>query len=101
MLMWKGLLMPYIKGAIRREDLDPHWMAGTVHAETEGELNFQITRLMIVYLQDHGLSYATLNDISGAVNNAYMEFYRRVVVPFEEEKIKANGDVFPPEFVGK
>ena len=41
-----------------------------------------------------GNSYATINDIIGALEGAKMEFYRRVVAPYEDEKIKENGDVY-------
>jgi len=46
------------------------------------------------YLRTKGISYQTFNDIIGALEGAKLEFYRRVVVRYEEEKIKANGDVY-------
>ena len=63
-------------------------------AETAGELNYQFTMRALDYLQKHGTSYATINDIIGALEGAKMEFYRRVVAPYEDEKIKENGDVY-------
>jgi len=30
----------------------------------------------------------------GALEGAKLEFYRRVVVPYEEKKMKENGDVY-------
>jgi hypothetical protein len=81
--------MPYIKQE-RRVDLTKsgHDMA------TSGELNFIITRILNRYREQHGDSYTTYNDIIGALEGAKLEFYRRVVVPYENTKIEENGDVY-------
>ena len=47
------------------------------------------------YLEDHGLSYTTIAECMGALSCAQAEFYRRVAVPYEDQKIKAAGDVYP------
>lgn len=62
--------------------------------ENPGELNYQITMLMLEYQILHGLSYQTINDILGALEGAKLEFYRRVAVPYENGKIAENGDVY-------
>lgn len=62
--------------------------------DTAGELNFCFTTKALEYLNTHGLSYATINDIMGAFEGAKVEFYRRVAVPYEDQKIKENGDVY-------
>jgi hypothetical protein len=80
--------MPYIVEE-RRAELDP-----MVHPETPGELNYCITMVVIDYLKSHKLSYGTINDIVGALDGAKMEFYRRVAIPYEDEKISTNGDVY-------
>jgi hypothetical protein len=64
-------------------------------ANDAGELNYQITRLLVFYTQHHGLKYKTINDISGACNEALAEYRRRVVGPYEDTKIEENGDVYP------
>jgi hypothetical protein len=43
-----------------------------------------------------GQSYQTFNDISGAMTEALAEFRRRIIVPYEDRKIKENGDVYTP-----
>jgi hypothetical protein len=58
-----------------------------------GELNYCITKLLIGYVKDRGLCYNTINDILGALSGATHEFYRRCVGPYEDEKIKENGDL--------
>lgn len=67
--------------------------------KTPGELNYVITKRINQYLKDQTLyykelSYVDLNDIIGALESAKLEFYRRVVVPYEEKKIVENGDVY-------
>ncbi|MGZ4518811.1 MAG: DUF6899 family protein [Mycobacteriaceae bacterium] len=86
--------MPYVKGDIKSVTR-PHT---TSPAECTGELNFQLTSLAIEYLRRHGLSYSTINDVLGAFDGAAREFYRRVAVPYEDDCISANGDVYPEGF---
>lgn len=82
--------MPYIKQDDRTE-LEPH--SGR-HPLNAGELNYQFTTLAINYLDYHGTSYAYINDVIGALEAAKLELYRRLVVPYEDEKIEVNGDVY-------
>ena len=80
--------MPYIKMK-RRSDI----VSGDL-PQCEGELNYAITMLIKSYLNDQGKCYGTMNDIFGALEGAKLEFYRRVAAPYEDEKIKENGDVY-------
>lgn len=59
-----------------------------------GELNFAITELILEYLDRKGLRYQNINDIVGALEGAKMEFTRRITNPYEDQKIKDNGDVY-------
>lgn len=65
---------------------------------TSGELNYALTMIILTYLMYQGLSYQTCNDIVGALDNCKDEFRRRVQHPYEDEKIRANGDVGYEEF---
>jgi len=67
--------------------------------ETAGELNFMITELMIAYIRNNGVSYQVFNDIIGACEGAKLEFYRRVVVKYEQTKIETNGDVYDKDLL--
>lgn len=82
--------MPYItkyrKGELEHE---------TSLIESAGELNYEITKLLLEYLATHGKHYRVMNDIVGALECAKQEFVRRVVNPYEDEKCEANGDVYP------
>jgi len=59
-----------------------------------GELNFILTRILNRYIEQKGLSYSIINDLVGALEGCKLEFYRRVAVPYEDQKIIDNGDVY-------
>jgi hypothetical protein len=46
------------------------------------------------YVRSQPKGYQTFNDALGALEGAKQEFYRRVVVPYEEQKRFENGDVY-------
>ena len=63
-------------------------------AENAGELNFIFSYVINAYLNRKGVNYQHINDCIGALAGAKMEFNRRVVVPYENQKIEDNGDVY-------
>jgi hypothetical protein len=79
--------MPYLN-AENRERVERHG------PDSPGELNYLLTRLAVMYLQRRGSSYATLNEVMGALECCKLEFYRRAAVPYEMRKIDENGDVY-------
>ena len=80
--------MPYIKNENKF-----HAMSSP---STSGELNYKITETIIDYLEERGgLVYSNLNEVVGALECAKLELYRRVILPYEDTKIKENGDVYP------
>lgn len=85
--------MPYVplkrRNALREEG----------KANDAGELNYQITRLLVNYTQDHTLKYKTINDVMGALEGAKAEYYRRVAAPYEDLKIAENGDCYPEDIL--
>lgn len=81
--------MPYIKQD-RRDALDLDNRSDT--PRNAGELNYCITKLCTEYTSK--LSYQHINDVIGALEAAKLEFYRRLAAPYEDQKIKANGDVY-------
>lgn len=56
----------------------------------DGELNYLITSILKKVYKP---SYFNYNRAIGLVECIKQEFYRRSVAPYEEEKIKENGDV--------
>jgi len=85
--------LPYIKKEDRFEATD--------FPKNAGELNYAITILIQKYLHKNGLNYQHINDIVGALDGAKSEFQRRVVNPYEDKKIKENGDAYAKIFLGK
>jgi hypothetical protein len=81
--------VPYILEKRRLE-----LMGDNAKLETPGELNYLVTVLINAYKEEKGLSYQTINDVVGALESCKLEFYRRVAVPYEEQKIKLNGDCY-------
>jgi hypothetical protein len=55
--------------------------------QTPGELNFLITSLMVQYMVMHEMRYDHLNAVVGAAESAKAEFQRRLVNPYEQQKI--------------
>lgn len=62
--------------------------------DNAGELNFCLTAIIKDYVERKGLSYQSINDVKGALQGALAEFDRRVVAPYEDQKIQDNGDVY-------
>lgn len=87
--------MPYIKH--RRDFLEVH----PREAESAGELNFAITSILGSYIHTKGPSYATYNEVIGALECVKQELYRRVIGKYEDQKIRENGDVYPDWMLGK
>lgn len=87
--------MPYVAPE-RAEQLD----AGAP-PECAGDIQFLVARLVGEYIlaRPDGFRYQDLNDVLGALAGAQAEFYRRVVVPYEDRKIAENGDVYPEEIL--
>lgn len=85
--------MPYIKDFNKRLTIDAHIYDLLQEVHNEGDLNYTITKICLVYLSKFSLSYAILNTIIGTLSCVLSEFYRRVVAPYEDKKIEENGDI--------
>ncbi len=85
--------MPYIplKDRYRLQHLNVAIEAADL--KTCGELNYAMYKLAQRYLEIHGLRYQTCAEIDSAYSCGAKEFYRRVSSPYEEVKIRENGDV--------
>lgn len=78
--------MPYIKEKDRGN--------ARVAPATAGELNYKFSYIIDIYLKNHGLSYARVNEVIGALECCKLELYRRIVAPYEDKKVVENGDVY-------
>jgi hypothetical protein len=64
-----------------------------------GELNYCMTQLLVGYLKNKvykggHYDYRRINEVMGVLECCKHEFYRRIAVPYEDDKIKKNGDVY-------
>lgn len=95
--------MPYIEDMYRQK-FDPliDQLAKEIVSETAedklafaGFLNYVCTRtiLKVIKLRFGKIQYWVLAIITGVLINIILEIYRRVGIPYEEDKIKENGDV--------
>ena len=87
--------MPYIDQ--RRREFIQDVIQGTIdydEIENCGELNFAISKILEVYWNNNGKRYQQINDILGALEGAKLEFARRVMYPYEDQKIISNGDIY-------
>jgi len=81
--------MPYIKPH-RRVILNNH----DDSPQTVGEMNYLITRQLLLWLKGRKESYTNYNEVIGMLECVKQEFYRRMVVPHEEKKKGENSDVY-------
>jgi hypothetical protein len=83
--------VPYIT-KLQRGVFNPHICSLARDIKTPGDANYVIT----VLLQEAFdlTHYSDYNAVIGILECAKLEFYRRAVAPYEDEKIKENGDVY-------
>ena len=91
--------MPYIEQRFRDRldekinDLAKELMVVSVTGGKAGLMNYTITRLLHrLYEMDYP-SYDKINSAIGVLECAKQELYRKKAAPYEDEKIKENGDV--------
>lgn len=58
--------------------------------EIDGELNYVVTKILKGI---YPLRYFHINKAVGVLECIKLEYYRRVAVPYEDQKIKEAGDV--------
>ena len=78
--------MPYINLAVRPRA----WIA----PEGAGPLCYALTKQINDYRLRQGASFAVFADIIAALEATKLEFYRRIVAPYEDKKCQENGDVY-------
>lgn len=84
--------MPYIKREERAELLNFSIKQLQTFDLQPGHLNFLISSLVKSQLQQK-TSYNKINELIGVLECAKLEAYRRLAAPYEDEKIKENGDL--------
>lgn len=90
--------MPYVLPA-RREllvqfDAKTHQMnVSTLEITSPGDLAFVIYRLCQLYIIRNGRKFETLNGLVGVLETTKGEVSRRILWPYEDRKMRENGDV--------
>lgn len=83
--------MPYIDAKVR-PFVEPHSIDPACEP---GALAYQITFLVRDYLRGQSKrSYAHYAEVIGVLETTKLEIVRRLVNLYENEKVKAHGDVF-------
>lgn len=84
--------MPYIK-KIYRHKFRYHIGETNDRINNAGELTYVLYSLCLGFIKGSGKNYLTLAIVIGCLCCTILELYRKVVAPYENEKISTNGDV--------
>jgi hypothetical protein len=84
--------MPYIKQG-KRKELNPLIEQLADEVTCEGDLNYIITSLVHFEISSKGKNYQNLNNLIGMLECTKLELYRMIVGPYEDIKIRENGDI--------
>jgi len=88
-------MSPYIKQEDRKK-VDPlvEKIIETISSEPtenqDGMINYLMSKVLLGIYKP---KYFNFNRAMGVLNCITQEFYRRFVAPYEDEKIKENGDI--------
>jgi hypothetical protein len=94
--------MPYIAKNLRRsydpliDKLATKLLGTATNDNMSGDFNYIIFRLAKILLDPTNggqKRYARMNMISGVLTNVELEIYRRLIAPYEDEKIGSEGDI--------
>ncbi len=90
--------MPYITA---KERNDIGILTELPNLETPGQLNYFLTTVIVEYLEEKRFkpdlqdnNYADYNEVIGVLECIKQEFYRRMVIPYENKKMEEHGDVY-------
>jgi hypothetical protein len=89
-----GTIMPYVPPK-ERAMMDAVIEALADFPQTPGQLNYVLTRLAAHYIGQP--SYSNINEVIGVLECVKLELYRRLAVPYEQQKMAENGDVLEYE----
>lgn len=87
--------MPYVPQYERNNiDKELDGLIGLIEKDgvLSGELNYIITTILHAFITNSP-NYSFFNTAIGALECAKLELYRRKIAPYEDKKIKENGDI--------
>ena len=93
--------MPYIKQEYRYQlDAEINELVRKIinsymlkNQKLAGTLNYCFTRIILDILDSTGTNYENINEMIGMLECCKQELYRKVAVPYEDEKEIENGSV--------
>lgn len=86
--------MPYTKPQDRTPEMEYAISTLVAEIQNKGDLNYTICELVgNLILKNGGMSYTTVSNWIDGVHGAERELTRRLLNPYEDEKIEENGDV--------
>jgi hypothetical protein len=94
--------MPYIPQT-RRDEIQDELDIDSLNwkPQNAGDLNFVMTCFIDNYILEHGVRYANVNEMIGALECCKLELYRMLIAPYEDVKIAENGGVYLSKTEGK
>jgi hypothetical protein len=84
--------MPYIKKEAR-EKFENEINLLVENINEPGELNYVIYKILVGLIKKLGMSYRISSSLITELECCKLEFYRRILAPYEDLKRKENGDV--------
>jgi len=99
--------MPYIpqsrRDGIHTELVDQRRDEGGLEwtPQNAGDLNYVVTCFIDNYLIEHGVRYAHINEMIGALECCKLELYRMIGSPYEDKKLLDNGPVYMSKSEGQ
>jgi len=87
--------MPYIKQEQRKKwkkiiDETTKNLKDVPDDKKEGELNYLFSTIL---KKSYSRNYFSFNRLIGLIECIKLEMYRKIIGPYEDEKIKENGDI--------
>lgn len=79
--------MPYVPEEIKKE----LWNRNPAVA---GELTYLLTKVINDYVKEQGLCFNVAGEAILALECTKLEFYRRILAPYEDTAKERNGDVY-------
>jgi hypothetical protein len=86
-------MCPYVDKETREE------LTMLSEPNTPGELTYVLQQAIAGYLRRTKLDYAHIAEVLGALEGCKSDFLERVVKPYEQTKLAANGDVWSEELL--
>lgn len=84
--------MPYIKQS-KRKDIDGGLDHSSIAIDDKGDLTYALYKICVNYMKKKDVNYTNLSITMSCLEDAKLEWYRRKMVPYEDQKIFENGDV--------